>query len=157
MQFLNKVVQLRVARRIDFKFAWSLYEGLMRPLTEELLGQWNEPAQKRVVEMALAQAGAFIVVKDELDAGWMQVIEVPDHLYLAQIYVVSPFQNHGIGTAILRELIDNVRETSQSLTLDVMKNNRARLLYERLGFKVVGQSDYKLTMQWQDTAPDGGS
>jgi ribosomal protein S18 acetylase RimI-like enzyme len=25
-----------------------------------------------------------------------------------------------------------------------MKNNRARLLYERLGFRVVGQSEHKL-------------
>jgi hypothetical protein len=34
-----------------------------------------------------------------------------------------------------------------------MKNNRSRLLYERLGFHVIGQSEYKLNMQWQQTSP----
>jgi ribosomal protein S18 acetylase RimI-like enzyme len=157
MHFSTEVVELRAARSTDFKFAWSLYEELMRPLTEELLGQWNEPGQKQVVEMALAQEGAFIIVQDELDAGWMQVIESPDGLYLGQIYVAPPFQNRGIGTTILWELIDKVRECSKILTLDVMKNNRSRLLYERLGFQVVGQSDYKLKMQWREAAPHGRS
>jgi ribosomal protein S18 acetylase RimI-like enzyme len=66
-------------------------------------------------------------------------------------YVVSALQNRGIGTAILRELTDKARKRSKTLTLDVMKN-RSRLLYERLGFQVIGQSDYKLKMQWKETA-----
>ena len=49
-------------------------------------------------------------------------------------------------------LTDKVRERSKTLTLDVMKNNRSRLLYERLGFQVIGQSEYKLKMQWKETA-----
>jgi len=152
MDFSTKAFQLRAARGNDFRFAWSLYEELMKPLTEELLGRWNEPGQQQVVEMALAQEGTSIIVKDKLDVGWMQVIESPDTLYLAQLYVARPLQNRGIGTAILRALTDKVRERSNTLTLDVMKNNRSRLLYERLGFEVIGKSEYKLKMQWKETA-----
>jgi ribosomal protein S18 acetylase RimI-like enzyme len=36
------------------------------------------------------------------------------------------------------------------LTLDVMKNNRARFFYERLGFQVIGQSEHKLKMRSQE-------
>jgi ribosomal protein S18 acetylase RimI-like enzyme len=152
MDFSAKAFQLRPARSDDFRFAWSLYEELMKPLTEELLGRWNEPGQKEVVEMAIAREGTFIIVKDKSDVGWMQVIELPDSLYLGQLYVVPSWQNCGIGTAILRRLTDGVRELRKTLTLDVMKNNRSRLLYERLGFQVIGQSDYKLKMQWKETA-----
>jgi ribosomal protein S18 acetylase RimI-like enzyme len=152
MDVSGKAFQLRAARSDDFRFAWSLYEELMKPLTEELLGRWNELGQKQVVQMALAQQGTFIIVEDKLDVGWVQVIDSPDALYLGQIYVAPPSQNCGIGTAILRELIDKARKGSKTITLDVMKNNRSRLLYERLGFQVIGQSDCKLKMQWKETA-----
>jgi hypothetical protein len=69
MDFSTEAFQLRVARGDDFRFAWSLYEELMKPLTEELLGRWNEPGQKEVVEMAIAQEGTFIIVKDKSDVG----------------------------------------------------------------------------------------
>jgi ribosomal protein S18 acetylase RimI-like enzyme len=38
-----------------------------------------------------------------------------------------------------------------------MKNNRARTLYRRLGFQVIGESEYKLKMQWQENAPGSES
>ena len=153
MGFASNAFQLRPARSDDFRFAWSLYEELMKPLTIELLGRWSESGQKQVIEWALAQQGTFIIVKDELDVGWMQVIETPDTLYLGQLYVAPSLQNRGIGTAILRELTDKARRGGKSLALEVMKNNRSRLLYERLGFHVIGQSEHKLKMQWQEISP----
>jgi hypothetical protein len=75
MGFTHRAFQLRPTSSTDFLFAWSLYEELMKPLTVELLGRWNEPGQKRVVELALAQKGTSIVVADGLDVGWLQVDE----------------------------------------------------------------------------------
>lgn len=124
----------------------------MKPLTEELLGRWNESGQRQIVEMALAREGTFIIVKDKFDVGWMQAIESPSTLYLGQLYLAPSSQNCGIGTAILRELIDKALASGKSLTLDVMKNNRSRVLYERLGFQVIAQSEHKLKMRWQDSA-----
>jgi GNAT superfamily N-acetyltransferase len=81
----------------------------MEPLTTELLGRWNEPGQKQVVERTLTQPGTSIIVKDELDAGWLEVAESPDSVYLGQLYLAPSLQNRGIGTAILRELMDEAR------------------------------------------------
>jgi len=36
----------------------------------------------------------------------------------------------------------------KNLTLEVLKNNRARGLYERLGFRVIKTSPLKYTMQF---------
>jgi hypothetical protein len=46
MGFATKAFQLRPARSDDFRFAWSLYEELMMPLTVELLGRWNKSEQR---------------------------------------------------------------------------------------------------------------
>ncbi len=154
MCFASKAFELRPAHSGDLLFAWSLYEELMKALTIELLGRWNEAGQKQVIEWAVAQPDTSIIVKDGLDVGWMQVIGSPDSLYLGQLYVVPSQQNRGIGTAILRDLIGKARSNGKAFTLEVLKNNRARLLYERLGFRVIGQSEYKLRLQWQALTPD---
>ena len=156
MDLAHKPFKLRPASSGDFRFAWSLYRDLMKPRTVELLA-WNEPGQKHVVELALAQEGTSIIVIDELDAGWLQVDESLDSIYLGQLYLVSPFQNCGVGTAIVGSLKDKARRAGKALTLDVMKNNRARTLYRRLGFQVIGESEYKLKMQWRENAPGSGS
>ncbi len=152
MDFGNRTFQLRPADTGDFQFVWSLYRDLMKPLTVELLGRWNETGQKHVVELAVAQRGTFIITKDELDIGWMQIVELPDTIYLGQLYVTPSLQNRGIGTAILRGLTAKAQREGKILTLEVMKNNRSRALYERLGFQVIGQSEHKLKMQWHDAA-----
>ena len=146
----RSVFRLRPARSEDFQFAWSLYQDLMKALTEELLGRWNEPGPRRVVELALVDEGTFIIVTDGLDSGWMHVGESPDSVYLGQLYLAPSLQNRGLGTAVMKELKDRAAQAGKALTLDVMKNNRARSLYERLGFRVVGESEYKLNMRWQE-------
>jgi ribosomal protein S18 acetylase RimI-like enzyme len=76
---------------------------------------------------------------------------LPDSFYLRQLYLAPRLQNRGIGTVIVTELIQRARDAGKHLTLDVMKNNRARVFYERLRFEVVGESEHKLKMQWQES------
>jgi hypothetical protein len=82
----------------------------MKPLTIELLGRWNEPGQKRVVELALTQEGTSIIVIDGSDVGWSQVGESSDAIYLGQLYLAPELQNRRIGTAIVMELRDKARQ-----------------------------------------------
>ena len=152
MGIAHETFELRRARSDDFGFAWSLYRDLMKPLTIELLGRWNEEEQKRVVELALAQKEASIIIVGGLDAGWFQVSELADSIYLGQLYVVPGLQDRGIGTALVSGLKNKARQAGKTLTLDVTKNNRARALYERLGFQVLGESEHKLKMRWQEKA-----
>jgi GNAT superfamily N-acetyltransferase len=112
----HRAFQLRPAGSEDFQFAWSLFRDLMKSLTVEPL-EWNEPGQKRVVELALAEKGTSIIVIDGLDAGWLQVSGSPDSIYLGQLYLAPSLQNRGIGTAVVRELRDKARQARKALTL----------------------------------------
>jgi ribosomal protein S18 acetylase RimI-like enzyme len=56
-------------------------------------------------------------------------------------------QGQGIGTHVLRPLPASAKHQSKVLTLAVMKINPAIRLYERLGFRITHEDEYKLYMR----------
>lgn len=140
---------LRPACKDDFDFAWLLYRTLMKPLTVELL-DWQEQKQISTVKEALVSPDTSLIVMRGVSIGWLQVRETIDNIYLAQLYIQTEKQNQGVGTAIVQQLQYRSMCRNKSLTVDVMVNNRARLLYERLGFRVVETSKYKVKMLLSD-------
>jgi len=142
-------IRLRDAGDEDLEFAWSLYRTLMKPLTVALM-DWDEPNQMNIVKEALHAAGTSVITIEEIAVGWLQVRETAGDIYLAQLYIQTESQNQGIGTVIVRQLCDRARRQGKRFTLDIMINNAARSLYERLGFRAVGKSKYKIKMQWFD-------
>ena len=141
--------QIREPTESDLEFAWTLYRDLMKPLTEEMLA-WDERRQKDVVANAMSDAGTSIVTIDGTRIGWFQIQDRPDALQLAQLYIEPRNQNQGIGTEIIRVLRKRALHQGKPVKLEVMINNRARVLYERLGFRAIGRSKYKIEMQWSE-------
>ena len=143
----DPTITLRPITLSDLDFAWTLYRQSMKPLTEAFM-EWADERQKQVVERDVISGEASIIVQDGHDRGWLRVRESIDGLELCQLYVTLEVQNRGIGTVIVGRLIGEARRKGKKLNLEVVKNNRARRLYERLGFVPAGESEYKLRMTW---------
>ena len=141
-------IELRQIRQSDFDFAWQLYELLMKPLTEELL-PWREDRQRAAVQAAFDSREAQIILCDGVAAGWLQTHRSDGCLYLGQIYIKPDKQGQGIGTMLVRQLIEQAGRAGTALTLSVMKNNRALSFYERLGFFIESDDRYKFHMKWK--------
>jgi ribosomal protein S18 acetylase RimI-like enzyme len=57
----------------------------------------------------------------------------PAEIYLGRIEIHPDYQGRGIGTRLIRTLIDEARQNGQDLVLDVLTvNHRAQILYQRL-------------------------
>ena len=140
-------IRLRKSSGEDLDFAWQLFRDLMKPLTVDLL-DWHEPKQQNMVQEALLAVGTSIVTIKGSRTGWLQLNETADEVYLAQLYIEPEIQNQGIGTAIGRQLCDRARRQGKTLRLDIMTNNRARTLYERLGFSCAGETQNHHQMEW---------
>jgi ribosomal protein S18 acetylase RimI-like enzyme len=56
------------------------------------------------------------------------------------------FQRRGIGTRLLKELIERAAQADKTVTLGVVKGNPARSLYARHGFRVAAEDQYKVYM-----------
>jgi ribosomal protein S18 acetylase RimI-like enzyme len=84
---------------------------------------------------------------DGVDIGWLQTATHDDELFIAQLFVDRLFQHRGIGTELVKRLIEEAECADQSVRLEVVKINPARRLYERLGFRVTHEDGRKFHMK----------
>ena len=135
--------EFRRMRPGDTAYCWLIYSEAMVPL----VSGWNEAAQRGMVERALGEEGASIMVVDKSDAGWLHVSETRFDIHLGHLYLEADRRNQGLGTRFLQWMTERAQRKAKTFTLDVMANNRARALYERLGFVAAGTSAGKIRMQ----------
>jgi diamine N-acetyltransferase len=61
---------------------------------------------------------------------------------LHKIYVLPTLQGKGIGKAMIDFIVKNIKPlAATALQLNVNRNNKARIFYERLGFTVIKEED----------------
>jgi ribosomal protein S18 acetylase RimI-like enzyme len=70
-----------------------------------------------------------------------------DALFLSQLFVDTSFQRQGIGTHLVRILIEEAARDDKAVTLGVVKTNPALRLYRRLGFSITHEDQNKFYMR----------
>ncbi len=61
---------------------------------------------------------------------------------LNKIYILPSHQRKGIGRLLIEHIIQSIKkENATSLLLNVNRFNKAKSMYERLSFKVIGEED----------------
>ena len=140
-------IKLRPARSGDYAYAERLYLEAMKPLLTEL-GAWDAAEVIANLKAHYKLDEVLVVSVDGRDAGWLQVSELEHEFDLAQIYLEPPFRSRGIGTRLVEDLLTRARKHGKPVALHVVRNNQAISLYQRLGFKVVGENETKLHMRW---------
>ena len=72
---------------------------------------------------------------------------------LMDVALVPELRNRGIGTALVRELMDRAVSENERVTLHVEFFNPAMRLYENLGFRPVEQRGVYWFMEWTPPNP----
>jgi ribosomal protein S18 acetylase RimI-like enzyme len=137
--------RFRLAHPEDFNYCTRLYFAGMKAIINELSlkvdTQFNSLRQRWNVTQVR------IITLNGADVGWVQSFVDDGALYLGQLFVDGPFQNRGIGTEAVKVLIEEAAQSGVALTLGVVKTNPALRLYERLGFRVTHDDEYKFYMR----------
>jgi GNAT superfamily N-acetyltransferase len=138
-------IELRPAVDHDFEYCRRLYFGEMRWIIEEL--HLDRTAQETSFRNQWKSTQVRMIVFDGADVGWVQTTSADNELFIGQIFVDSPFQRRGIGTEVMKRLIREAAASNLALSLDVVRINPARRLYERLGFRITHEDDRKFHMK----------
>jgi len=118
----------------------------MRWLIERLFG-WDEQREKEKFAAQFNVATSQIIVADEDDVGWIQTQVDEVTLWLQSLYVIPAMQQRGIGTEVLKRLIERAHGENKALTLSVVKINPALHLYERHGFRITYEDEHKFYLR----------
>ena len=132
METLPEIGQ-RPADGDDVAFLWELHVATMRGYVERTWG-WDEPFQRDHFHKTFSPEHLRILTCGGRDIGVLEIHLHPDHLFLARISILPSHQNRGIGTGIIRPILQDADERKLPVRLQVLKVNPARLLYERMGF-----------------------
>lgn len=106
-------------------------------------------AQRFQYDEGYPQAESRIILLDDRPAGRMLVDESESEITLVDIAFLPEHRNLGIGTQLLKELLDRAVGARKPVRLHVLKSNQALRLYERLGFSRVNDDSMYLEMMFK--------
>ena len=149
---------LRPAEKEDEAFLFRLYSSVR--LEEVAAWGWPEAQQEAFLRMqfngqqasykrAYRDASHSIILLDEEPVGRMFVARRDDGLRLVDISISPERRGTGIGTNLIRELQAGAEREGVPLRLQVMKNNPALRLYERLGFTKIEDEGAYFQMEYR--------
>lgn len=154
------MLQFALAVLDDETFLYELYAGTRR---EELsMLNWPEEQQNAFLRMQFdAQRRSYryqypelrqeIVILGNSRIGQLCTAASEQALVLADVTLLPQFCNQGIGTRIISGLQQSARSQGLGMRLHVLQQNRARRLYERMGFRVTGEQFPYMSMAWDET------
>lgn len=141
-------VTLRPATVADDNFLYELNKQTLGDVVEATYGPWDDTVQREFHKSWFDPSRLLVVLVEGRPAGVIDAQMAGDVFYLGRIEVSSEHQNRGIGTTLMHQLIDQASASGASaVELHVLKANRVRKLYERLGFQIVEDEPLKYRMR----------
>ena len=142
--------QLRPYIASDYEFVYYVKKLVYKAYVEENWGEWNEEKQREMFAEFISNYSAdinIIVIEGKM-AGFFHGNDISEDVFeIGNICILPAFQGKGIGSSILKMLI-NVH-AGQDICLRFFKQNPVVNLYKKLGFEIIEelQHDYKMLLK----------
>lgn len=140
-------ISLRPAALQERAFLEHVFFTTQRWIIEELFGWRGDDFERQRFRDGHDFDRAQIILANGQKAGWLIEVRRQHYFEIDSIYILPGFQRRGIGRYLIAKAISEAE--GLPIRLSVAKINPARSLYERLGFKVVGESEFKVFMERQ--------
>ena len=129
---------MRPATADDRELFWQLLSQTMRPYVQATWG-WDESDQRERFGASLDPCACQVIELGGVAAGGLRVDYATTPIRLLNIQILPEFQRQGLGSLIITAVLQQAAD--RPVWLQVLKVNPARALYERLGFRVTGETE----------------
>ncbi len=141
-------ITLRPVSSSDRDFLLQVYASTRE---EELrLVDWSADQKAAFVRMQFEAQDAYyrehyhpatfdVVEVDGEPVGRLYAARWDDEIRIIDVALLREHRGRGIGTTLIRSLLDEAAATGKRLSIHVESHNPARRLYERLGFEEVAE------------------
>jgi GNAT superfamily N-acetyltransferase len=120
------------------------------PGQREMFVRWQFDLQRKEYDTRYPDARYEVVLVDNQPAGRIWIGEDETQIRLLDIGLLEEFQNRGVGTILLKQLIGEAAAKNKLLRHMVfVLNNDAHRFYERLGFVVIEDMGGYKHMEWR--------
>lgn len=134
-------VTRRTATIGDLDLIYHLKSHSLKPYVTANYG-WNEEIQRRIHSESYDPSKVSIIQYDGVDVGYLEIDDSKQKTTLENLMIHSSFQNRGIGSMIMKELIARSTRQNKDLKLSVFKNNpRALKFYKSVGFEIIESNE----------------
>lgn len=125
----------------EIQFIYNLKKEVYKSYVEKYFKEWNEENQRKLFNKFMKENSKniqLIYLKDEL-VGFYNGKDKEDNTFeIGNICIKPEYQNKGIGTAILKEIL--FENKNKEITLQCFKDNAVIKLYERMGFEKIDET-----------------
>ena len=123
----NEQISLRLGTSEDSDFLYDLHRAAMQQYVAQTWG-WDEVWQWNYFQQHFNPAECQIITFEGKDVGVLSVRNRETEVLLKFIEVLLEYQNQGIGTAVIKSVLEQAHHTGQPVGLQVLKVNPARSL-----------------------------
>jgi ribosomal protein S18 acetylase RimI-like enzyme len=160
---LNAAIALRAATPADRPLLARIYASTREDELARVA--WSAEQKASFLEMQFQLqdthyrahypgAEFYLVLRQGEAAGRLYLHRTAGELRVMDLALLAPFRNAGLGGAIFASLQAQAGAAGQCVSIHVEKENRARALYARLGFREVEDRGVYLLLRWDAPGAD---
>lgn len=165
-------LSVRPIRNADMDFLCALYASTRAEEMAQV--PWSDAERAEFLAMQFEaqhshymrqypHAAFWLVVKGDRPVGRLYLDEWEDEFRLIDIALMPEHRGRGLGTLLLEDVMEAASVRGKVVRIHVEKNNPARTLYARLGYRQIEDKGVYDLLEWRDerdeavqTAAGGG-
>ena len=130
------LIEIAPAEESLREFSYRVKKAAEGDYITEMFG-WDEAEQRKFHTRDWEQKRPMIISLGGEPVGMIYIGENEDCIEIGQFFILPEYQKRGIGTHVLRQVLDRADRSGLTIKLAHLRNNPAASLYRRHGFKAV--------------------
>jgi ribosomal protein S18 acetylase RimI-like enzyme len=108
---------------------------------------WDEAKQREFFAEDWQKLKPSVILYNNVPIGTICISNDNESLQIARFYILPEYQNQGIGSYLVKRLLEKADKQNLIAKLCVLKINPAISLYRRLGYEIINEDEIMYHME----------